>query len=525
MSIDVKCPQCGSQLEAPDEAAGKKVKCPDCGTRIPVPGAAAAIQPPPAARPAERAVQTAKDEPEEEERPRRRRRDEEDEEDDDRPRRRRQSAEDDAVSTLIPYKNGRALAGYYCGVFSLVPCLGLILGPIALVFGILGLRFVRAHPQAHGTAHAWVGIILGSLTTLANWGVVIVIVAAGGIAALRSGTPTTSRTAFQPPPNVQGPGPNPDQDRMKPGKPPVPAGDLAAVALQGMQQPTAAAFSPDSARLAVAGLIQVKVWDVAKWGDPWPIDGGAFSVAFSPDGKLLARAQKIGNAVSLHDPATHGYVKGLTRAEVGGDARAVAFPADGKSLAVLTDKALTVFDTAGWQKRPATLKVEANQAKALAFSPNGQMLAVVQPDNAVRVIDVAGMKERTAINKPGLGSAVAVAFSHDGKALAIGTGEGKVTLWDLEQGKESFTFQAAPQWAHAVAFAPDGKLLACGSQDGMMKLWDLTTHKERVARKPDPNGNSVTLVAFSPDGKTLLSGCSNTGTLKAWDVNQVLAGK
>src|SRR5262249_46286645 len=167
MSIDVKCPQCGSQLEAPDEAAGKKVKCPDCGTRIPVPGAADAIQPPPAPRPAERAVQAAKDKPDADERPGRRRGDEEDEEDDDdRPRRRRQSAADDAVSTLIPYKNGKALAAYYCGVFSLILCIAPILGPIALILGILGLRFVREHPEAKGTGHAWAGIILGGLTTL-----------------------------------------------------------------------------------------------------------------------------------------------------------------------------------------------------------------------------------------------------------------------------------------------------------------------------------------------------------------------
>ncbi len=182
MSIDVKCPNCGSELEAPDSAAGKAVKCPDCGTRIAVPPSEEAIQAPPARPPAERGAR-----PEEvrEERPRRRRREEDAE---DRPRRRRredEDYEDDAVSTLIPYKNGRALAAYYCGVFSLVPCLGLILGPIALVFGILGLRYVKQYPSAKGTGHAWAGIILGMLTTLANCGGAILMVAAGGFAALK----------------------------------------------------------------------------------------------------------------------------------------------------------------------------------------------------------------------------------------------------------------------------------------------------------------------------------------------------
>ncbi|HKI36123.1 MAG TPA: DUF4190 domain-containing protein [Gemmataceae bacterium] len=171
MSIDVKCPECGCELEAPDEAAGKKVKCPDCGTRIPVSSAEEAIQPRP-----------RRDE--EEARPRRRsRRDEEDEEDEDeRPRRRRRSHDDyddDGVSTLIPYKNGKALAAYYCGVFSFIPCLGNILGPLAVVFGILGLRFVKESPRAKGTGHAWAGIIMGTLTTLAWWLGPLVLVALG----------------------------------------------------------------------------------------------------------------------------------------------------------------------------------------------------------------------------------------------------------------------------------------------------------------------------------------------------------
>src|SRR5262245_26603803 len=71
-------------------------------------------------------------------RPRRSRAD--DEEDDDRDRRERRRPrrpDDDALSTLIPYKNGQALAAYYCGVFSLIPVIGVLLGPIAIILGIL----------------------------------------------------------------------------------------------------------------------------------------------------------------------------------------------------------------------------------------------------------------------------------------------------------------------------------------------------------------------------------------------------
>src|SRR3989442_1081509 len=44
---------------------------------------------------------------------------------------------DGGISTLIPYTNPKALIAYYLGIFGLIPCLGAILGPAALVLGIL----------------------------------------------------------------------------------------------------------------------------------------------------------------------------------------------------------------------------------------------------------------------------------------------------------------------------------------------------------------------------------------------------
>jgi hypothetical protein len=111
--------------------------------------------------------------------------DDDDEDDDEeyerRPRRRsvrRQDSGDEVVSTIIPYKNPRALAGYYCGIFSLFPILGFILGPAALILGIMGLRYVRENPDAHGTAHAIIAVIGGVLGTLISLIVGIAVIVA-----------------------------------------------------------------------------------------------------------------------------------------------------------------------------------------------------------------------------------------------------------------------------------------------------------------------------------------------------------
>lgn len=85
----------------------------------------------------------------------------------------------DSISKLIPYRNVPALAGYYCGVFSLIPFLGIILGLVGFVLGIIGLRVARQNPAAGGKVHAWVGIILGGLCGFGYLALVVWLVSAG----------------------------------------------------------------------------------------------------------------------------------------------------------------------------------------------------------------------------------------------------------------------------------------------------------------------------------------------------------
>jgi hypothetical protein len=90
--------------------------------------------------------------------------------------------EGDVVQTFIPYKNPKSLVAYYCGVFGLIPCLGLILGPIALIFGILAWKYSNRHPTAGGLGHAITGVILGTVTSLLNYGVLILVLVGAGAA-------------------------------------------------------------------------------------------------------------------------------------------------------------------------------------------------------------------------------------------------------------------------------------------------------------------------------------------------------
>jgi hypothetical protein len=109
--------------------------------------------------------------------PPKKRRDE-DEEDEPKPRKRRRPDPDEdedededgdsggVVSSIIPYRNWQALTAYYCGFAGLLPGVGLLLCPAAMIFGFLGLLKARSTPGAKGTGHAIVGMLLAPLGLL-----------------------------------------------------------------------------------------------------------------------------------------------------------------------------------------------------------------------------------------------------------------------------------------------------------------------------------------------------------------------
>jgi hypothetical protein len=110
----------------------------------------------------------------------RRRRDDDDDDDDDRPLKRRRRDDDDGEvegSSIIPTKNGMALASYYCGVFSLIPGLGCVLGIIAVILGIMGVIHAKKHPKAKGMAHAVTGILLGTIGPFVVGGIIYAVLA------------------------------------------------------------------------------------------------------------------------------------------------------------------------------------------------------------------------------------------------------------------------------------------------------------------------------------------------------------
>ena len=85
----------------------------------------------------------------------------------------------DATGGVIPYKNPFALIAYYLGILSCLLCFfGIPLGIVPLVLGVIGLKKRAENPAIKGSVHAWIGIVLGAISTLGAIFMIVCIIAA-----------------------------------------------------------------------------------------------------------------------------------------------------------------------------------------------------------------------------------------------------------------------------------------------------------------------------------------------------------
>jgi hypothetical protein len=82
------------------------------------------------------------------------------------------------MGRMIPTSNLAALSAYYMAMFSLIPVVGIFLGPPALILGLIGFSRALGQPQRRGLGHAIFSIATGILVTILNWGFGIVVLTA-----------------------------------------------------------------------------------------------------------------------------------------------------------------------------------------------------------------------------------------------------------------------------------------------------------------------------------------------------------
>jgi WD40 repeat protein len=319
--------------------------------------------------------------------------------------------------------------------------------------------------------------------------------------------------------------------------------------LQGLKQAVqAVVFAPDGRTLLSAGSDRlVRVWElatgkeVARWqGHP----NAVLSLALSPDGQTLASGG-YDQSVKVWD-VSGGKTEQLVVTLQGGlpAVMTLAFSPDGKSLAGAFGDRLTFgtgggvveWGTADWKPRAGlTSEGSGGQARyftgvrraappevlaetpyggvqGLAYTPDGQALVLGTARGGVVLWDRAQKRPRAAFAQEGCR---AIALSPDGRTVAAAEARA-ILLWDVASGTRRATLRGHTSLVWSLAFSPDGKLLLSGAKDGTVRFWDAISGEARGAF--DWQIGTIHQVAFAPDGMTAAV-AGHTGTVVVWDVD------
>ncbi|HEY7729420.1 MAG TPA: BTAD domain-containing putative transcriptional regulator [Gaiellaceae bacterium] len=250
--------------------------------------------------------------------------------------------------------------------------------------------------------------------------------------------------------------------------------------------------------------------------------------ALSPNGRTLAirgddggvtfvnthTLREIGRPFASGDQI--GYFGAIVR-----PVRALAFSPDGQTLAVgNSDGSHATLFLVDAQTRRARASVTSRATAVtadVAFAPDGRTVVTGEavsgrfsPPAEVLVLRRSSDGGELRRSKPIVGGRL-IGYTEDGRFLLVTSGETRSFLFDPRTFAAVRTFQVAG----AAAVAPTGGRAAFGQDDGSVKLVDLSTGRARPLARRAPG--RVTAVAFSGDGKVLAT-ASDDGSVNVWDV-------
>jgi dipeptidyl aminopeptidase/acylaminoacyl peptidase len=275
--------------------------------------------------------------------------------------------------------------------------------------------------------------------------------------------------------------------------------------------------------------------NVVRKDNPFEIPFTHSPLALAPNLKYFVAPDGQGK-ISLMDIATGQAITEISSGSLGREPK-VVFSPNSAFLAVAEGEryssgasSVLLWDVIKQEKLRSLPRCPGDFA-GMAFSPDGRTLATgnfewnsrtrTDPATQIHIWDVATGKERSQFKCPG--GLIDLAFSPDGKLLA-GTGQTGIYLCDVSSGKPIRPLTTAKGWMTWISgssvFSPDGHILAYGltenqGQKVTIRLVEIATGK--LDREFTGHRAGVICLAFSPDGKSLASGSSDS-TILLWDL-------
>ena len=240
-----------------------------------------------------------------------------------------------------------------------------------------------------------------------------------------------------------------------------------------------------------------------------------FSVAFHPEGRLLAAGRHGGVALTdANTGRTVAFLDGL--ADIG---RAVAFSPDGRLLAAGGGHAQQGGEVKIWQmaERRQVIRIEGHgdTVQALAFSPDGKTLATASYDYDIKLWDVASGRELRTL-RDHIDAVYALAFTPDGNRLLSGSGDRSVKIWNPATGERLYTLSDPIDGINSIAIHPSGTRVTAGGYDRTIRVWELGEDGGELLNVLIAHQSTILRIAYSPDGKKIVTAAADR-TIKVFD--------
>ncbi len=240
--------------------------------------------------------------------------------------------------------------------------------------------------------------------------------------------------------------------------------------------------------------------------------GGIASVAFSPDGNLLATGDTNGE-IRLYQVSD--WTQLLICKEHTNWVPSLAFSPDGTILASSSsDHTVKLWDAITGQCLQ-TLQGHEHEVWTVAFSPDGNTLVSGSNDRTIRLWSVS-TAECLRILRGHTSWVISAVFHSDGQTLVSGSDDDTIRLWDVSTGECLKTLQGHRDGIRSITISPDGQTLVSGSDDQTVKLWDIGTGK--CIKTLQGHHAAVWSVAISPQGNIIASG-SLDHTVRLWSIS------